>query len=354
MKNKSLFSAVFLFVSIGCSAWGQAESGVKNDEALHTVVDNYSRENVDDATIVSLFRKLSDQGDARATLWLARLHWGGRCGLEEAPGVADDLAAPVIDQVVKLAEGGDHEAQFLIGVCYDEGFCLEFDGRKAVAWYLKAIEGRQLSTYGNLALHFAEGTGVEADIGRARALLKTGAEQGSLFCRNLLPHYAPPNSQSLVRLRELRQNKVMPALGLKTAEAVRVLVDAGVITHPENDIDFLIGRSLYHDFEDDGIVMNTGGDGIVRCVDAYRGMTTSNESRGGIPFGIAWSDDGNKIKAKLGNPYQEYGLSGDGSRQYVYQAGNMMFSLVVDAPDNPGVKFWRVREMWSEDFADAK
>lgn len=354
MKNRIFISAVLLFVTIGSSIWGQAVPSVKNDEAFHTVVGNYARENVADATIVSLFKKLSDQGDARATLWLARLYWGGRCGLKEEPGVADNLAAPVIDQVFKLAEGGDHEAQFLVGVCHDEGFCLELDACKAVAWYLKAIEGQQLSTYGNLALHFAEGSGVEADMGRARMLLKTGAEQGSPFCRKRLPDYAPPNSQSMVRLRELRQSKVMSALGLKTAEAVRVLVDSGVITRPENDVDFSVGRSSYHDFEDDGIVLNTGNDGIVRCIDAYRGMTTSDEARGGIPCGISWSDDGNKIKAKLGKPYQEYGLTGKGARQYVYQAGNMMFSLVVDTLDKEGIKFWRVREMWHEDFSDEK
>lgn len=127
-----------------------------------------------------------------------------------------------------------------------------------------------------------------------------------------------------------------------------------MITRPENDVDFSVGRSSYHDFEDDGIVLNTGNDGIVRCIDAYRGMTTSDEARGGIPCGISWSDDGNKIKAKLGKPYQEYGLTGKGARQYVYQAGNMMFSLVVDTLDKEGIKFWRVREMWHEDFGVEK
>ena len=354
MRNRILLPVVLVFASIGYCAWGQTAPRVKNDEALQAVVGNYARENVADATIVSLFRKLSDQGDPRATLWLARLYWGGRCGLGEEPGVAEDLAAPVIDQVFKLAEGGDHEAQFLIGACYDEGLGLEFDVRKAVEWYFKAIEGSQMSAYGNLALHFAEGKGVEPDIERARKLMNTGAELGSSFCRELLKEYASPDSKSLARLRELRRSKVVAALGRKTDEAKRMLVDSGIITAPDDFIDFPSGGLSCLEFEDDGIILKSGGDGVVRCIDAYRGMTTSDEARGGIPCGIAWSDGKQDIKDKLGMPYWGGLLSDIGARKYGYPVGNLMFLLAVDVVDKQGLKFWRVREMWHEDFSDEK
>ena len=351
MSNRASTFVVLGFVLACCGGWSATVAAAKNDEAFQETVRAYSRESLPDATIVSRFTRLSEQGDPRATLWLARLHWGGRCGLPKEPGIAYDLAEPVIAQVVKLAEEGDHEAQFLVGSCHQEEFVLEGDTAKAAAWYAKSIEGRQLTSYGNFAVLIAEGDGVEPDIGRARQLLRAGAQQGSLFCHQALKEYAPPDSQSMARLRELRQSKLVAALGRRMDDAVRMLVEAGIITTPDVFIDFSSGRSSCLEFEDDGIILNAGLDGVVRCIDAYRGMTASDEARGGIPCGIAWSDGRESIQDKLGKPSWGGLVMDTGVRKYGYPVGNLMFLLGVDI-DREEVEFWRVRQMWQEDFPE--
>ena len=352
MSNRASTFVVLGFVLACCGGWSATVAAAKNDEAFQETVRAYSRESLPDATIVSRFTRLSEQGDPRPTLWLARLHWGGRCGLPKEPGIAYDLAEPVMGQVVKLAENGDHEAQFLVGSFHQEGLVLESDAAKAAAWYAKAIEGRQLTTYGNFAGLLAEGEGVAPDIGRARQLWREGAQQGSSFCREMLKEYAPPDSQSMARLRELRQSKLVAALGRRMDDAVRMLVEAGIITTPDVFIDFSSGRSSCLEFEDDGIILNAGLDGVVRCIDAYRGMTASDEARGGIPCGIAWSDGRESIQDKLGKPSWG-GLLDSGVRQYGYPVGNLQFLLGVDV-HREEVEFWRIRQMWQEDFPSEK
>ncbi len=350
MRNSVQLLSLFLFGCLAYGVRGQMGVPVIDDAGFRKLTRSYAQENLSDATMVSLFTRFSDQGDPRATLWLARLHWGGRCDLKWNPGLGNDLADPVIDQVIKLAEGGDHEAQFLIGSCYHEGFALDRDFVEAVKWYFKAIEGQQLSVYGNLGILLAEGAGVEADIGQARKLFETGAGLGSSSCRNLLKVYAPPDPQSMARLQALRQNKVIAALGRKTEDAVRVLADSGVITAPDDFIDFPDGALSCLEFEDDGIILLSGGDGIVRCIDAYRGMTLSDKARGGIPLGIAWRDDPNTIKAKQGTPYNESRWNADVVWCYIYQAGNLQFTLTFKFQNDEGVETWRVREIWQEDL----
>lgn len=124
MSNKASTFVVLGFVLACCGGWSPTVVEAKNDEAFQETVRGYARESLPDATIVSRFTRLSEQGDPRATLWLARLHWGGRCGLPKEPGIAYDLAEPVIAQVVKLAEEGDHEAQFLVLALPSRGICL--------------------------------------------------------------------------------------------------------------------------------------------------------------------------------------------------------------------------------------
>lgn len=354
MKTRIGLFIVLAWVCLGCGARGQRAPVARDERAFQTAVDGYARGNIPDARIVDLFTRLSEQGDPRATLWLARLHWSGRCGLQQEPGIAYNLAEPVIEQVVKLAEGGDHEAQFLVGCCHHEGFVLKRSPVEAAKWYAKAVEGKQLSAYGNLALIIAEGEGVEADIEHARNLLKDGAALGSRYCRIVQPQYAPPDSKSMSRLREVRRNKVVQALGLKTEEAVRMLTAAGVITQPDAPIDFTSGSLSCLEFEDDGIVIDSNVDGIVRCVDVYRGSTSSDHARGGIPFGIAWNDQEKELTDKMGAHYERTLFRELGARIFSYQAGNIMFSVAIDLGEECTVEFWRIRQMWQEDFPSEK
>jgi hypothetical protein len=68
-----------------------------------------------------LFQKAADRGDALATMWVARLRWRGLAGFSQDRRQADASAREVIARVRQLAEGGDPDAEFLLGDAFMEG-----------------------------------------------------------------------------------------------------------------------------------------------------------------------------------------------------------------------------------------
>ncbi len=364
MKTKL---ALFCLVALMClpsAAWWQQvlkrqmptspPSQIKTD--FQKVVEGYVYGSLSDERIVKGFTELSEKGDPRATLWLARMHLNGWCGFDESPGHAYELAEPVVEQVVKLADADDHDAQFLVGYCHHVGFVLEQNATTAAEWYAKAVKGQQLNTYGNLATILAEGEGVKADIGQARRLLERGASLGSKHCRGLLDYFAQPTTVDMKRFRELRQHKVVQALGLEKEAVVRMLTEAGLVTVPDAPIEYPEGLTRVQQFEDDGIVLHSSPtDGIVRCIDVYWGMSSRDDPRAAIPLGINWDDSLDDVKAKLGKPDGMVSLfEGMYARLYSYQVGNILFSVGYDMNGDNLMKCWRVRQLWQEDFPDEK
>ena len=71
-----------------------------------------------------------------------------------------------------LAQQGDAEAQFNLGVMYSNGQGVTQDYRQAMAWYQKAAnQGHAIAQY-NLAVMYANGRGVAQDYRQAKALLQ--------------------------------------------------------------------------------------------------------------------------------------------------------------------------------------
>ena len=68
-----------------------------------------------------------------------------------------------IDLVKELAEKGDAEAQFNLGVVYANGQGVERDEKEAVNWYSKAAEQDHPPAQLFLGLMYANGQGVERD-----------------------------------------------------------------------------------------------------------------------------------------------------------------------------------------------
>jgi len=66
-----------------------------------------------------------------------------------------------------LADKGDAEGQFNIGVMYHEGRGVDADDKEAVAWWTKAAEQGNASAQDNLGLRYAKGEGVERDLVQA-------------------------------------------------------------------------------------------------------------------------------------------------------------------------------------------
>lgn len=77
-----------------------------------------------------------------------------------------------------LAELGDVEAQYNLGVMYDEGAGVERDLACAADWYRRAAEQGFVDAQTNLGLMYYQGQGVPQDYHEAARWFRQAAEQG--------------------------------------------------------------------------------------------------------------------------------------------------------------------------------
>jgi TPR repeat protein len=78
----------------------------------------------------------------------------------------------------RAAEQGDADAQYNLGVMYDNGEGVPQDDREAVAWYRRAAEQGNANAQYNLGVMYANGRGVPQDDREAVAWYRRAAEQG--------------------------------------------------------------------------------------------------------------------------------------------------------------------------------
>lgn len=77
-----------------------------------------------------------------------------------------------------LAKLGDVEAQYNLGVMYDEGAGVEVDLASAAEWYRKAAKRGFKDAQTNLGIMYLQGQGVERDISKAAHWFQLAADQG--------------------------------------------------------------------------------------------------------------------------------------------------------------------------------
>ena len=77
-----------------------------------------------------------------------------------------------------LAEQGDAEAQYNLGIMYDYGWGVPQDYAEAVSWYRKAAEQGDADAQNNLGFVYANGKGVPQDYTEAVSWYRKAAEQG--------------------------------------------------------------------------------------------------------------------------------------------------------------------------------
>jgi TPR repeat protein len=77
-----------------------------------------------------------------------------------------------------LAELGDVEAQYNLGVMYDEGAGMERDLAAAADWYRKAAEQGFMDAQTNLGIMYYHGQGVARDHAEAARWFQKAASQG--------------------------------------------------------------------------------------------------------------------------------------------------------------------------------
>jgi len=90
------------------------------------------------------------------------------------------------DEWLPLAELGDVEAQYNLGVMYDEGTSVEQDFGKAAEWYRKAAEQGFVDAQANLGMMYYHGIGVSRDHKEAARWLQQAADRGDAESAEIL------------------------------------------------------------------------------------------------------------------------------------------------------------------------
>ena len=102
------------------------------------------------------------------------------------------------DEWRPLAELGDAEAQYNLGVMYDQGFCVEQDLGKAADWYRKAAEQGFVDAQANLGLMYFHGQGLNKDYQAAAHWLNLAVANGDTESADILKQIqdaAPPRPE---------------------------------------------------------------------------------------------------------------------------------------------------------------
>lgn len=83
-----------------------------------------------------------------------------------------------------LAEKGNPDAQFELGVMFNSGFGAPQDIAKGLFWYRKAAEQRSAKAERNLGIAYYSGEGVEKDLARAAFWFRRAAEDGDKYSQH--------------------------------------------------------------------------------------------------------------------------------------------------------------------------
>ncbi len=86
--------------------------------------------------------------------------------------------AAALRQIQPMAEAGDIDAQFQLGVMYGNGHGVEKDPVKATQWFDKAINGLDPGAPFNIGVMYHEGEGLPKDYGMAAQWFRKSAERG--------------------------------------------------------------------------------------------------------------------------------------------------------------------------------
>ena len=90
------------------------------------------------------------------------------------------------EEWLPLAELGDVEAQYNLGVMYDEGTSVPQDLGKAADWYRMAAEQGFVDAQANLGMMYYQGQGVSCDHEQAAHWLQLAADSGDTEAREIL------------------------------------------------------------------------------------------------------------------------------------------------------------------------
>ena len=175
--------ASLMLVAIG----GAATAG-----PLEDAVAAYQRG--DYVTALRLWRPLAEQGDADAQFHLGVMYESGQGGLRND--------AEAIKWYRKAAEHDDAVAQFNLGIMYAKGEGVSPNHAEAALWYRLAADHGLAGAQFNLGMMYVEGQGVPQDYVQAHMWLTLGAAQ--------LPSLGTNQRNTTVDARDRVASKMTP------------------------------------------------------------------------------------------------------------------------------------------------
>ena len=108
----------------------------------------------------------------------------GKSGDKSEDGASNAAASP--DEIQKKAEQGDAEAQFNLGVLYDNGEGVKQNRVKAAEWYRLAAEQEHAKAQCNLGVLYDRGKGVEQNHTEAAKWYRRAADKGNAAAQSNL------------------------------------------------------------------------------------------------------------------------------------------------------------------------
>ena len=89
------------------------------------------------------------------------------------PAFADSF-----EELLRRAQSGNAQAQFELGLMYDEGEIVDQNSSEAVKWYRKAAQQEHAGAQFYLGVAYMEGWGVRRDYSEAARWYRKAAQQG--------------------------------------------------------------------------------------------------------------------------------------------------------------------------------
>lgn len=123
---------------------------------------------IDEGKSISILTYHANKGNSRAQRKLGDYYYKSKKEFKNA-----------VEWYTKAAEQGDSNAQYNLGICYENGRGVEQNYKKAVEWYTKAAEQGSARAQANLGLCYYNGKGIEQDYHKAVECFTKAAEQGN-------------------------------------------------------------------------------------------------------------------------------------------------------------------------------
>lgn len=151
------------------------------------------------------------------------------CALSTPAHAQADSAAEKVADWRKLANEGNANAQYNLGLMYDRGQGVPQDHAEAVRWYRLAAEQGSAAAQLNLGVKYGNGQGVPQDFAEAVRWYRLAAEQGNATAQfNLGLQYAKGQGVPKNYVAAYMWSSIADSAGDERGKKLRDIVERGL------------------------------------------------------------------------------------------------------------------------------